>query len=86
MTPGFVPPFNVVDMLMVEHASLRLHSQFAKKTVDWGSIYDVEEFVRKSHAKVEDEWSFPVSETWRAMMKFSKRSQDLKQTTSSSTR
>ena len=44
---------------MVEHASLRLHFQFAKKTANWDAIYDVEEFVRKCHAKVEDEVVFP---------------------------
>lgn len=50
---------NVIELLMVEHASLRLHFHFARKTSSWDAIYDVEEFVRKSHAKVEDEVVFP---------------------------
>lgn len=44
---------------MVEHASLRLHFQFARKTANWDAIYEVEEFVRHCHAKVEDEIVFP---------------------------
>ena len=44
---------------MVEHASLRLHFHFARRTTNWDSIYEVEEFVRGCHAKVEDEVVFP---------------------------
>ena len=44
---------------MGEHASLRLHFQFARRTANWDSIYEVEEFVRSCHAKVEDEVVFP---------------------------
>jgi hemerythrin superfamily protein len=44
---------------MVEHVSLRLHFQFARKTANWDSIYEVEEFVRDCHARVEDEVVFP---------------------------
>ncbi len=44
---------------MVEHASLRLHFQFARRSANWDSIYEVEEFVRSCHAKVEDEVVFP---------------------------
>jgi hemerythrin superfamily protein len=50
---------NIVELLMVEHVSLRLHFQFARKTANWDSIYDVEEFVRDCHAKIEDEVVFP---------------------------
>jgi hemerythrin superfamily protein len=51
---------------MVEHASLRLHFQFARKNNDWAAIYEIEEFVRNCHAKIEDEEVFP---TLRNMLK-----------------
>ncbi len=44
---------------MMEHLALRLHFQFARRTAIWDSIYDVEEFIRNSHAKVEDKVVFP---------------------------
>ena len=50
---------NVIELLMAEHASLRLHFQFARKTENWDAIYQIEEFVRSCHAKVEDEVVFP---------------------------
>jgi|SRR5579862_1105156 len=50
---------NIIELLMVEHASLRLHFQFARRAGDWDLIYDVEEFVRGCHARVEDVVVFP---------------------------
>ncbi len=44
---------------MAEHASLRLHFQYARKTGNWDSIYEVESFVRNCHARIEDELVFP---------------------------
>ena len=44
---------------MMEHASLRLHFQFARKTANWDAIYEVEEFVKYCHANVEDQIVFP---------------------------
>jgi hemerythrin superfamily protein len=53
---------NIVELLMAEHASLRLHFQYARKTANWDSIYEVEDFVRNCHAKIEDELVFPKLE------------------------
>ena len=50
---------NLIELLMIEHGSLRLHFQFARRTTNWDAIYEVEEFVRGCHAKVEDEVVFP---------------------------
>ncbi|MDA4131005.1 MAG: hemerythrin domain-containing protein [Thaumarchaeota archaeon] len=50
---------NAVELLMVEHASLRLHFQYARKTANWDSIYEIEDFVRNCHARSEDEVVFP---------------------------
>src|SRR5208283_5853776 len=47
---------------MAEHASLRLHFQYARKTGNWDSIYEVESFVRDCHARIEDELIFPKLE------------------------
>ena len=44
---------------MAEHASLRLHFQYGRKTGNWDSIYEVESFVRNCHARIEDELVFP---------------------------
>jgi len=49
---------NSVELLMMEHAALRLHFRLARE-VNSDSIYEVEEFVRKCHARVEDEVIFP---------------------------
>lgn len=49
---------NSVELLMVEHAALRLHFRFARD-VNSDAIYEVEEFVRNCHARVEDEVIFP---------------------------
>jgi hemerythrin superfamily protein len=43
---------------MVEHASLRLQFRFARET-NYNTIYELEEFVRTCHAKIEDELVFP---------------------------
>jgi len=53
---------NVIELLMTEHASLRLHFQYARKTANWDSIYEVEDFVSNCHAKTEDELVFPKLE------------------------
>jgi len=50
---------NSVELLMMEHAALRLHFRFARNA-NSDSIYEVEEFVRKCHARVEDEVIFPI--------------------------
>ncbi|MHB2037282.1 MAG: hemerythrin domain-containing protein [Nitrososphaerales archaeon] len=49
---------NSVELLMVEHAALRVHFRLARE-VNSDSIYEIEEFVRNCHAKVEDEVIFP---------------------------
>src|SRR5487761_1463553 len=49
---------NIIELMMIEHVSLRLHLRFVReKSTD--SIYEVEDFVRNCHAKVEDEIVFP---------------------------
>lgn len=50
---------NIVEQLMSEHAALRLHFRFARE-LDSNTIYEVEDFVRNCHAKVEDEIVFPI--------------------------
>lgn len=42
---------------MIEHAALRVHFHFASDKTD--SIYEIEDFVRNCHAKIEDEIVFP---------------------------
>jgi hemerythrin superfamily protein len=42
---------------MVEHAALRLHFRFARET-NSNAIYELEEFVRTCHARIEDELVF----------------------------
>ena len=49
---------NSIELLMAEHAALRVHFRLARD-VNSDSIYEVEEFVRNCHAKVEDEVIFP---------------------------
>jgi hemerythrin superfamily protein len=56
---AFSKDMNIIELLMLEHASLRLHFQFARRLSNWDSIYEVEEFVRCCHARVEDEVVFP---------------------------
>ena len=49
---------DIIELLMVEHASLRLHFRFVReKSSDL--IYEVEDFVRNCHARVEDDIVFP---------------------------
>src|SRR5437899_2570515 len=50
---------NVIELLMTEHVSLRIHFQCARKTANWDSIYEIEDFVRNLHAWIEDEVVFP---------------------------
>ena len=44
---------------MMEHSSLRLRFRMMRETKDYDSIYEIEEFVRSCHAKIEDEIVFP---------------------------
>ena len=48
---------------MVEHAALRLHFHFAREK-DFDTIYELEEFVRTCHARIEDELVFPKLKAW----------------------
>lgn len=43
---------------MIDHAALRLHFSFMRGT-NYDLIYDLEEFIRKCHARIEDEIVFP---------------------------
>ncbi|MDG6908414.1 MAG: hemerythrin domain-containing protein [Nitrososphaerota archaeon] len=52
---------NIIELVMVEHASLRLHFRFVReKSAE--PIFEVEDFVRNCHARVEDEIVFPSLE------------------------
>jgi len=51
---------NTIELLMAEHISLRLRFRMMREDQNWNSIYQVEEFVRSCHAKVEDEIVFPI--------------------------
>ncbi|HZW56593.1 MAG TPA: hemerythrin domain-containing protein [Nitrososphaerales archaeon] len=49
---------NIVELMMVEHASLRVYLRLVReKSAD--SIYELEDFVRNCHARIEDEVVFP---------------------------
>lgn len=50
---------NIIEQLMVEHLALRLHFRFIRDSGNSNSIYELEDFVRKCHAKIEDEVVFP---------------------------
>lgn len=43
---------------MIEHQALRLHFRYIRET-NFNSIYEIEEFVRKCHARIEEEIVFP---------------------------
>jgi hemerythrin superfamily protein len=45
---------------MVEHVSLRLRFKLMRELQNFDTIYGIEEFVRSSHARVEDEIVFPA--------------------------
>jgi hemerythrin superfamily protein len=45
---------------MAEHASLRLRFRTMRESKNYDSIYEVEEFVRRCRARVEDEVVFPM--------------------------
>jgi hemerythrin superfamily protein len=47
--------------MMAEHASVRLHVSQVKQG-STSSIYELDDFVRKCHARVEDEVIFPILE------------------------
>ena len=49
---------NIIEQLMIEHAALRLNFRFAKET-NSNAIFELEEFVRTCHARIEDELVFP---------------------------
>ena len=49
---------NIIEQLMVEHAALRLHFRYARET-NPDKIYEMEDFIRNCHAKIEDEVVFP---------------------------
>jgi hemerythrin superfamily protein len=49
---------NIIEQLMVEHVALRLRFHLATQSAT-ESIYEVEDFVRNCHAKIEDEIVFP---------------------------
>lgn len=49
---------NIIEQLMIEHAALRLHFRFAKES-NSNAIYELEEFVRTCHARIEDALVFP---------------------------
>jgi hemerythrin superfamily protein len=57
---SIVLKMNVIEQLMVEHAAirLRLNSIRASET-NSDSIYDLDEFVIKCHARIEDDLVFP---------------------------
>jgi hemerythrin superfamily protein len=48
---------NIIEQLMVEHVALRVHFHFDSDKSD--SIYEIEDFVRNCHAKIEDDLVFP---------------------------
>lgn len=54
---------NIIEQLMVDHAALRLHFSFIRES-SYDSIYELEEFVRKCHARIEDEIIFPKMRMW----------------------
>lgn len=47
------------DLLMVEHASLRLHFRYFRE-MNSDLVFELEDFISKCHAKMEDEVVFPV--------------------------
>jgi hemerythrin superfamily protein len=49
---------NIIELLMFEHASLRLHLRNIKEK-NSDSIFDLHDFVENCHAKIEDEVVFP---------------------------
>ena len=49
---------NIIDQLMIEHASLRIQFKFARE-INSDRIFEIEDFVRNCHAKIEDEAVFP---------------------------
>ncbi len=49
---------NAVELLMLEHASLRLHFRLIKEG-DSDFIYELDDFIRNCHSRIEDEILFP---------------------------
>lgn len=49
---------SLIDLLMVEHASLRLHFRYFRD-MNSDLVFELEDFISKCHAKVEDEVVFP---------------------------
>jgi len=50
---------NIIELIMAEHASLRLHFRFVRERSS-DPRFELEDFVRNYHAKVEDEIIFPA--------------------------
>jgi hemerythrin superfamily protein len=50
---------NIIELMMVEHASLRLHFRFVREK-STEPIFEVQDFVRNCHARIEDEIIFPA--------------------------
>ena len=49
---------NIVELMMVEHSVLRVHLRAVRER-NLDTIYEVEDFVRNCHARIEDEVVFP---------------------------
>ena len=50
---------SLIDLLMAEHASLRLHFRYFRD-MNSDLIFELEDFISKCHSKVEDEIVFPT--------------------------
>lgn len=48
---------NIIELLMTEHSALRVHFRYLGVNSDL--IYELEDFVRNCHARIEDEVVFP---------------------------
>lgn len=49
---------NIVELMMAEHAGLRVHLRYIREK-NSDSVYEIEDFVRNCHARIEDELIFP---------------------------
>lgn len=50
---------NIIEQLMIEHQALRLHFYYLREANNSDRIYEIEQFVRNCHARIEDEIVFP---------------------------
>lgn len=55
---------NIIEQLMAEHSALRVHFRYIG--VNPELIYELEDFVRNCHAKIEDDVVFPVMKSLKA--------------------